>query len=185
MNRQTPARVAIGTAGLALCLLFFWTWSVNNKAEQLKVDVGQLQDSLASLRRVTDSLRAQSAGLGEYMSTVQLHAAKLWFAGQASNWKLSKYELDELAETIEAAEGLHAQRNGVDISSVLQGVRLAQLPLFDQAISRTNLRTFGETYDQLLAACNNCHRLAGYEFIHIIPPTREPVTNQQWKVVDR
>jgi hypothetical protein len=185
MNSQTPARLAIGTTILALFFLFFWTWSVNNQAGRLEAEVGQLRDSLAFLGRVTDSLRMHSAGLGEYMSTIQLHAAKLWFAGQASNWKLSKYELDELAETIEAAEALHVRRNGVDISSVLQGLRLAQLPQFEEGIGKKNLRAFGQVYGEVLAACNNCHRLAGYEFIHVIPPTREPVTNQQWKVADR
>jgi hypothetical protein len=182
MNRNNSANLPIVAAIIALFLLFVWTWSVNKETERLTADLTQLQDSLAFLHRVVDSLKAQTPGLGEYMSTIQLHAAKLWFAGQALNWKLSKYELDELAETVEAAEALHARRTDVDVSPVLQGVRLAQLPLFEQAIASQNHRAFSDAYSQVLTACNNCHRLAGYEFIHIVPPTREPVTNQRWKV---
>lgn len=44
-----------------------------------------------------------SPGLGEFMTTMQLHMGKVWFAGKASNWDLARYELDELRETMEAA----------------------------------------------------------------------------------
>ena len=37
-------------------------------------------------------------GLGELMSLNQMRHAKLWFAGQARNWELADYELDELEE---------------------------------------------------------------------------------------
>ena len=105
MNRNTSANLAIGAAIIALFLLIVWTWLVNKETEHLTADLTQLQDSLAFLHRVVDSLKAQTPGVGEYMSTIQLHSAKLWFAGQALNWKLSKYELDELAETVEAGRG--------------------------------------------------------------------------------
>jgi len=37
-------------------------------------------------------------GLGEMMSLQQMRHAKLWFAGQAENWELAAYEIDELGE---------------------------------------------------------------------------------------
>ena len=46
---------------------------------------------------------------------MQLHMGKAWFAGKASNWDLARYELDELRESMEAAQNLHATKNGVDI----------------------------------------------------------------------
>src|SRR5437016_9224862 len=80
-----------------------------------------------------------------------------------------------------AAEALHARKNNVDITSVLQSVRQTQLQLVERAIGKKNIGAFKDAYGQTLSACNGCHRPAGYEFIHIIPPTGEPVTNQQWK----
>ena len=185
MNRNTPAIVVTGVLIVAVILHFLWTSSVKKEAEHIAASVAQMRDSLAVLHRAVDSLKAQTPGLGEYMSTVQLHTAKLWFAGQAANWKLAKYEQHELEETIEAAEALHANKDSVDISAVLQSVRQTQLPLIDQAISKKSFRAFENAYSQILAACNGCHRPAGYQFIHIITPTREPVTNQQWKVSDQ
>jgi len=184
MNRNIPAIVAVGILIVAVVLHFLWVSSAKKDAERLAERLAQMTDSLALLRQIVDSLKAQTPGLGEYMSTIQLHTAKLWYASQAANWKLAKYEHDELEETVEAAEALHAKKNNVDISAVLQAVRQTQLPLLESAISKKNVRAFENAYSQTLAACNGCHRPAGYEFIHIITPTREPVSNQQWKVVE-
>jgi hypothetical protein len=181
MSRNLPAIVAVVVLISAVALHFLWVSSARKETRVLNETVAQMRDSLALLHQVVDSLKAQTPGLGEYMSTIQLHTAKLWFAGQAANWKLAKYEHDELEETIEAAEALHAKKNDVDISAVLRSVRKTQLPLIQQAIDKRSLRVFEGAYGETLAACNGCHQPAGYEFIHIIPPKREPVTNQLWK----
>ena len=47
------------------------------------------------------------------MSTIQLHAAKLWFAAKAANWELAEYEVDEPKDTMEGAKTLNAEKNGV------------------------------------------------------------------------
>jgi hypothetical protein len=182
VNRNSFAMVLGGVLIAVVAGSLVLTSSMKEDTGRLEMSVAEMKDSVALLYRVVDSLKAQTPGLGEYMSTIQLHISKLWFAAQASNWKLARYEHDELEETIEAAEALHAKKNNVDITSVLQSVRQTLLPLVEDAISKGNLRIFRDAYAQTLDACNGCHRPAGYEFIHIITPTREPVTNQQWKV---
>src|SRR5206468_10927171 len=52
------------------------------------------------------SARAQpkepfTPGLGEIMTLQQMRHLKLWFAGQAGNWPLAGYKLDELKEGFE------------------------------------------------------------------------------------
>ena len=182
MNRNLFTAVALAFLALAILSQFLWISSVKQDSERVAADFNHMKDSLEVLHLVVDSLRAQVPGLGECMTTIQLHIAKLWFAGQASNWKLAKYELDELAEAMEAAESLHARRKDVDISVVLRSVRLTQVPLLERSLVKKNLHVFGDAYSQTLVACNGCHRPAGYEFIHIVTPNREPVTNQQWNV---
>ncbi|WP_256360949.1 hypothetical protein [Methylomonas koyamae] len=46
-------------------------------------------------------------GLGEIMAQTSTRHAKLWFAGQAQNWALAAYEVDELHEGIEDAGKYH------------------------------------------------------------------------------
>src|SRR5438876_51182 len=132
INRNFASSVALALLSVVVVIIFIRVSSVSNESKRMKVALIQLRDSLGSAHRSLDSLRAQRPGLGEYMSTIQLHVAKLWFAGQSSNWKLAKYELDELGETIEGAEALHAKKDSVDVSAVLRSIRETQLPLLDQ-----------------------------------------------------
>src|SRR4051812_46176182 len=48
-------------------------------------------------------------GLGEVMSRVQQHHAKLYFAGKAENWDLASYELDEIKEGLDDAGHAHKE----------------------------------------------------------------------------
>ena len=61
----------------------------DSKPQDLKTIVESLRDSLKDVQQQLDQLKQQAPGLGEYMSTIQLHAAKLWFADGASNWDLA------------------------------------------------------------------------------------------------
>jgi len=148
--------------------------------QDLKTTVAMLQDSIKDLQQQLDQLKQQVPGLGEYMTTIQLHASKLWFAVGASNWELASYELDEMSETMDGARALHAFRNGLDIAGVLQSLQETQLPLMRQAIAARSSAAFSSAYGQTLDACNGCHRSAGYGFISIMVPTAPPVTNQRW-----
>jgi cytochrome c556 len=152
-----------------------------NETRKLENALQETADSLQTLRLEIDSIKGQLPGLGEYMTSIQLHASKLWYAAQSSNWDLAQYEYDELGEAMDGAEALHAIKNKIDITSVMLGVRQSQLPLVQQAMQSKNLAGFKDAYAQTLAACNSCHSSSGHGFIHIITPTGLPVTNQDFK----
>jgi Skp family chaperone for outer membrane proteins len=139
-----------------------------------------LQDSLKRTQADLASIKELAPGLGEYMTTIQLHAGKLWFAAKATNWELAEYELDELKETMEAAKALNAEKNGVKISNVLDSVLQTQVAQLAESVKRKSSGEFQKSYDEMLSACNGCHTEAGYKFIHIIRPSAPPVSNQQW-----
>jgi hypothetical protein len=139
-----------------------------------------LQDSLKRVQADLTSVKELAPGLGEYMTTIQLHAGKLLFAARATNWDLAQYELDELKETMEAAKGLNAEKNGIKISNVLDSVLQTQIAELDKSIKSKSQTEFQKSYDETLSACNGCHTEAGYKFIRIIRPSAPPVTNQQW-----
>ena|GEM_PF-488257 len=141
-----------------------------------------LQDSLKRVQAELATAKESMPGLGDYMTTIQLHAGKLWFAAKASNWELAEYELDELKETMEAAKGLNAEKNGVKISGVLDSVLQTQVTQLAESINRKNPAEFQKSYDETLSACNGCHTEAGYKFIHIVRPIAPPVTNQKWEI---
>jgi hypothetical protein len=155
---------------------------VRSHGEPNGVGLAVLQDSLKRVEAELATAKESMPGLGDYMTTIQLHVGKLWFAAKASNWELAEYELDELKETMEAAKGLNAEKNGVKISGVLDSVLQTQVAQLAESIERKSPAEFQQSYDETLSACNGCHTEAGYKFIHIVRPTAPPVTNQSWEL---
>jgi hypothetical protein len=145
--------------------------------------IAAVESSVISLDKQVSLLKNQVPGLGEYMTGLQLHMAKMWFAAQASNWDLANYELHELSETIVAVVGLNVTRNNVDISDEIQSVLGSQIINMQKSIEEHNLAEFTGSYNKSLNACNNCHSSAGYRFIHITTPSAPPVTNQVWEEI--
>ena len=123
-------------SGLILCVilivvLFFRVLSLESRVGNLGEPNGgglaALQDSMKRMQAELATAKELAPGLGEFMTTIQLHAGKLWFAAKAANWDLAQYELDELKETMEAAKSLNAEKNGVKISNVLDSVLQTQV----------------------------------------------------------
>ena len=176
-------------AGMILCviliiILLFKINGLESKVRSLSEAnatlLTTLQDSLERVQADVQTAKDLAPGLGEYMTTIQLHAGKLWFAAKATNWELADYELDELKETMEAAKALNAEKNGVKISNILDAVLQTQVAQLADSIKRNSSGEFQKSYDETLSACNGCHTETGYKFIHIVRPSAPPVTNQKW-----
>jgi hypothetical protein len=150
-------------------------------SEAMGTGIAGLQASLKSMQADLASAKELAPGLGEYMTTIQLHAAKLWFAAKASNWRLAEYELHELEETMEVVKKLNVEKNGVKISNVMDGVLQTQVAQLEKSIKQKSPAEFQKFYDETLSACNGCHTESGHPFIQVIRPVAPPVTNQKWE----
>jgi hypothetical protein len=177
--------------GLTLCVilivvLFFRVLSlesqVHNLGEPNDGAIAGLRDSMKRMQTELANSKELARGLGEFMTTMQLHAGKLWIAAKAANWDLAQYELDELKETMEAAKSLDVEKGGVKISNVLDSVLQTQIAQLAEAIKRQSSSQFQKSYDETLSACNGCHTQSGHKFIRVIRPTAPPVTNQEWVI---
>ena len=54
-------------------------------------------------------------GLGEIMTFQQMRHVKLWLAGQAGNWPLASYELDELNEGFDDVATYHPTHKDAEL----------------------------------------------------------------------
>lgn len=185
-------RTVYVSGALILCviLIVVLLFRINRLESQVQNLGGSGGDGLTTLRDSLERVQADlkiakdlAPGLGEYMTTIQLHAGKLWFAAKAANWDLAQYELDELKETMEAAKALNAEKNGIKISNVLDSVLQTQVADLDKSIKGKRPTEFQKSYDDTLSACNGCHTEAGFKFIRIIRPIAPPVANQQWEAL--
>jgi hypothetical protein len=135
------------------------------------------------LQKQVDSLKLQLAnsykpGLGELMAGIQVHHAKLWFAGQNENWKLANFELNEIKEAVETIQKSYPER---DESKMLLHLFSPVLDSMDHAIQQTNSSVFKNTYVLLTNTCNNCHHVAGFAFNVVTIPSSPPFSNQDFK----
>jgi hypothetical protein len=151
----------------------------NNK--KLSDRMAAFESSVISIDGQIGSLKNQAPGLGEYMTGLQLHMAKLWFAAHASNWGLADYELHELSETADAVAALKVSRNNIDISDEIKHALGPGIDALQKSIDGHVITGFTDSYTETLNSCNGCHDSAGYPFIHITEPLAPPVTNQLWE----
>ena len=92
----------------------------------------------------------------EFMIFTQIRHAKLWLAGNAGNWELADYEIDELKEVLENAAKHVPDYKGMPVGKMIELVALAPIEDVEKAIKAKDRARFVTAYDQLTAACNTC-----------------------------
>jgi len=116
---------------------------------------------------------------GEIMELIQKRHSKLWFAGNAKNWDLANYELDEIKEGLGDLIKYHP---GVDYD--VQIVEYVNHPINSlyKAIESRNIVEFKKSFDSLTSGCNACHQEAERGFIKIKRPGTLPYSNQEFTI---
>jgi hypothetical protein len=135
------------------------------------------------LQNRIDSLESKLAhsykpGFGEFMSGIQAHHSKLWFAGQNENWRLADFEVHEIMEAMEDIRKFQTERKE---SRMIEMIEPA-LDSITNAIQQKNTTLFKTSYTLLTNTCNNCHRAADFEFNVVKIPETQPFSNQDFKI---
>jgi hypothetical protein len=151
--------------------LFFVIVSCNQQSE----NASQMQSRIDSLQEQLD--KTYKPGLGEFMTGIQLHHAKLWFAGQNQNWPLADFEIHEIQESLDDINVFCTDRPEVKSIGMLK-------PAIDSvttAIQQKSLQLFKNSFSVLTNTCNNCHKATDHAFNVVMIPSNPPVSNQDFK----
>jgi mono/diheme cytochrome c family protein len=105
-------------------------------------------------------------GLGEFMSLNQMRHAKLWYAGQAHNWALAKYELDELQEGFDEIVRRYPtyQDSPAPLATLMPQIMTTPMADLRAAVNADDPVAFTKGFDAFTAACNACHQAANHGF---------------------
>ena len=146
------------------------------------VACNQKIDKTQNLQKRVDSLEVKLSetykpGFGEFMSIVQAHHAKLWFAGKNQNWKLADFEIHEIMETMDDIQKYETERK----ESKMIGIIKPALDSVNSAIEQKNLKLFKRNYKLLTSTCNSCHHAVNFEFNVIKIPDKQTFSNQDFK----
>ena len=137
----------------------------NKKTKILLARIDSLEKKLAATYK---------PGFGEFMSGIQVHHAKLWFAGINNNWDLADFEIHEIMEALEDLQKFQPERKEVASLSML---KLA-IDSLNAAIQNKNPVQFKSSYILLTNTCNNCHKAVNYSFNEVKIPETPPFSNQ-------
>jgi len=148
----------------------------------LLISCKQPDQSTAALQLRIDSLEKKLAatykpGFGEFMSSIQMHHAKLWFAGQNQNWELAAFEMHEIAETLDAIKEYQTERE----ESKKVDMLIPSLDAVKDAIGKKDSALFNSSYLLLTSSCNNCHKAVNFGFNVVKVPDSPPFSNQAFK----
>jgi hypothetical protein len=119
-------------------------------------------------------------GLGEMMTLQQMRHTKLWLAGQAGNWDLVTYEVEELGEGFDDVVKYHPTHKDAPVAPKDAIPRMITEPLAQlrSIAAKKDSAGFPPAYDALTNACNNCHKAMDFGFNVVGRPTGNPFTNQ-------
>lgn len=136
-----------------------------------------------SLTRRVDSLQSKLAdaykpGFGEFMSSIQAHHAKLWFAGQNENWQLCDFEIHEIMENIEDIKKYETDRKESQLIDMIN----PSIDTLNAAIQKKDPVLFRNGFVVLTNTCNNCHKVAKFGFNVVKIPETQTFSNQDFKL---
>jgi hypothetical protein len=121
-------------------------------------------------------------GLGEIMSLQQMRHAKLWFAGQAGNWDLAAYEVDELEEGFADAMRFHPTHKSSPqpLTQAIPTFMDAPIAALRTAVAAKDAAQFAAAHEAVTAGCNGCHRATEFAFNVVVRPKTNPFANQDF-----
>ena len=138
-------------------------------------------DSTVKLQARIDTLEIQLAhtykpGFGEFMSSIQNHHTKLWFAGKNANWDLADFEIHELMEIFDDIQNYETDR----MESRSIPIIYAPLDSINFAIQQKKQKLFQRDFNLLTNTCNACHREVNFGFNVVTIPQFNPFANQDF-----
>ena len=134
----------------------------------------------ATTHAACETAQPYTPGLVEFMMHVQSHHAKLWLAGNARNWDLADYQLDELKELLEDIAKRVPEYKGVPVGKMIEASTMPPINDIEGAITARNSARFATGFDRLTTACNSCHEAANRGFIIIQRPAVSAYPNQSF-----
>jgi len=169
--RNTPLSFVIEHIKVSVAVLLLLTfWSCGNP------DTNTLQAKVDSLNKQV--AQAYKPGLGEFMLGIQIHHAKLYFAGKNKNWELAAFEMGEIKEAVDDINKYCTDRPEIKSLPILNPA----VDSVNNAVKASSPQRFEAGFVLLTKACNSCHQSTHHQFNVIKVPDTPPFNNQEFKV---
>ncbi len=112
---------------------------------------------------------------------VQPRHIKLYYAGQAKNWKLAGFQLDELRAALARIGRTIPNYRNIGVDTAVASIFADKLKAVDAAIKASDSAQFAATYGEMTAACNACHVGMEHPFLVIKVPDANSYPDQEFR----
>ncbi|GEM_PF-404374 len=134
-----------------------------SEVQQLLIDAFNKEDRKLALWNI-------QPGLGTVMIEYSYRIAMADKAVQNDDWGLAQYELKEATEIQEVGET--TRPNNADLLKNFEHTYLDKLA---KDIEAKDKNAFNADFPKTLDGCNACHQATGHPYVHVQPPTKEPL----------
>jgi len=119
--------------------------------------------------------------MGDLMNTlVQPRHLKLGLAGQAQNWPLAKYALEQLRAAFANIASAKPKFAGMPVADLVDLALTQPFNAIDAAIKQQDAQKFAAAYDQVGQGCNACHVELDHPYVVIKTPDASAFPNQDF-----
>jgi hypothetical protein len=119
--------------------------------------------------------------MGDLMNTlVQPRHLKLGLAGQAQNWPLARYALEQLRAAFANIVSAKPKFAGMPVGDLVDLALSQPLNAVETAIKQQDPQKFAAAYDQVSQGCNACHMELDHPYVVIKPADVSAFPNQDF-----
>ena len=178
MRSTRPCVVAL----LSCCALIACQQSASTSSGTSADLQARLEASEAQVAALTERVEALTPETAVLMAQVQIHHAKLYYAGHARNWILAAYSLHEINEALQAVQTFNDQFEDfpTPLSELVPSLVGPPLGEIHGAIRAQDGARFDAAFKALTEACNACHAMLEHDFIRVREPSAVEFTNQSF-----
>jgi hypothetical protein len=120
--------------------------------------------------------------MGDLMNTlVQPRHLKLGLAGQAQNWPLAKYALEQLRAAFANIVSAKPKFSGMPVGELVDVALGPPLKAVETAIKQQDAQKFAAAFEQVSQGCNACHMELDHPYVVIRTPDASAFPNQEFK----
>jgi hypothetical protein len=112
---------------------------------------------------------------------VQPRHIKLYYAGQAKNWRLAAFELNELRGALARVGRTIPTYRNISVDNAVASIFADTIKSVDAAIKAADPAQFPTAYGEMTAACNACHAGLEHPFVVIKVPDAPNYPDQEFR----
>jgi hypothetical protein len=112
---------------------------------------------------------------------VQPRHIKLYFAGQAKNWTLAGFQLNELRASLARIGRTIPNYRNIGVDNAVATIFADRIKAMDAAIKAADPAQFDAAYKDMTAACNACHAAMEHPFLVMKAPDASSYPDQEFR----